>query len=206
MLLEYVDYIRIDHFRGFEAYWEVPGDAQTAVRGSWVKGPGKQFFALLEKYLGELPLIAEDLGYITPEVIELRDAFRFPGMKVLQFTWQESIDSCAKHQNTVYYTGTHDNDTLWGWYKNVVLNGLRLDPETINPEEVCWEFIEKVFQSACRWAIIPLQDILALDNWARMNYPGTVGSPNWEWRFLPESLNDGVKERLAELTIKHNRY
>lgn len=205
-LLEYVDFIRIDHFRGFEAYWEVAADETTAVRGRWVRGPGKPFFALLEKYLGKLPLIAEDLGYITPEVINLRDAFHFPGMRVLQFTWQESIDSCAAHKNTIYYTGTHDNDTLWGWYKDVVTNGLRLDPQKSDPEQVCWDFIENVFQSACRWAIIPLQDVLALDSWARFNHPGTVGSPNWEWRFLPENLNDGIRERLAALTVKHNRY
>lgn len=205
-MLECVDYIRVDHFRGFEAYWEVPGDEETAIHGRWVKGPGKPFFALLEKYLGKLPIIAEDLGYITPEVIELRDAFLFPGMKILQFTWQESIDSCSSHKNTVYYTGTHDNDTLLGWYKDVVLAGLRVDPDRIIPEQVCWDYIEAVSQSACRWAVIPLQDILSLDGWARMNHPGTVGSPNWEWRYRKESLTPEIKERLAELTLKHQRY
>ncbi|MCR4441529.1 MAG: 4-alpha-glucanotransferase [Peptococcaceae bacterium] len=205
-ILGLVDAVRLDHFRGFEAYWEIPGSEPTAENGKWVKGPGRKFFAAVEKHLGKLPLIAEDLGFITPAVIELRDAFELPGMRVLQFTYEENIDSCRQNPNTVYYTGTHDNDTLWGWYKDVVLSGLKSRAgQGEDARSICWEFIEIVLQSACSWAVIPLQDVLGLDSWARMNTPGTVGGNNWRWRFLQEDLTWDTGKRLAQLTGKHGR-
>lgn len=204
-LLEIVDVVRLDHFRGFEAYWEIPGDAETAVNGRWVKGPGNKLFSVLKENLGELPLIAEDLGYITPEVKELKDAFDFPGMKVLQFISEENILQNPDDEDTIYYTGTHDNDTLLGWYKKVVSSGLRRNEEDIKKDKICWEFIKLLLKSKCRWTIFPLQDILCLDSWARMNVPGTVGGRNWRWRYEKGSLTSALEERLLKLTEENGR-
>jgi len=203
-LLEWVDVIRIDHFRGFEAYWEINGAAETAVNGKWVKGPDKIFFATIEKYLGRLPIIAEDLGFITPEVVELREAFSFPGMKVLQFTWQESLTPDSKDENVIFYTGTHDNDTLLGWYKEKVIDGLRVDYDSLDKEEICYGFLEIVYQSRAKWALAPLQDILCLGRGARMNTPGTVNG-NWQWRYSKAGLTERIAQRLAELTEAYAR-
>lgn len=200
-LLEFVDLIRIDHFRGFEAYWEVPAGEETAVRGRWVKGPGEKFFRTILKYLGDLPIIAEDLGFITPQVHQLKNAFGFPGMKVLQFINEESIVNRPRQENVVYYTGTHDNETLLGWYKDKVLTQ-QDRPKT--EEGICWEFIELIFSGNSAWAIVPLQDILCLDNKARMNTPGTIGG-NWQWRYLPGVLTPELSEKLARLTERYGR-
>jgi len=202
-LLDLVDYIRIDHFRGLEAYWEIPAGQETAVNGKWVKGPDEKFFKTIQKYLGDLPIIAEDLGLITPEVVELKEKFNFPGMKVLQFTFEEKIASHKVSENVVYYTGTHDNDTFLGWYNTEILSGL--DRQQIqNPEGICWEFIEIVFQSNAKWTIIPLQDVLCLGSEGRMNFPGTIDG-NWKWRFKKESLTDKIINRLAYLSEKYQR-
>ncbi len=204
LLLEMVDIVRIDHFRGFEAYWEVEGGAETAVNGRWVKGPGEKFFSVLEKYLGELPVVAEDLGYITPEVYALRDAFRYTGMKVLQFVDKEQVVKESETDNYVYYTGTHDNDTLLGWYTKTVTDTLKRRFERQEIQDICQSLIESIFRSNARMAIVPLQDHLGLDSSARMNTPGTVGD-NWEWRFGRECLTAELTERLAALTVKHDR-
>lgn len=204
-ITDLVDVVRLDHFRGFEACWEVPGGEKTAVNGRWVKGPGHAFFATLREHLGELPIIAEDLGYITPEVKELRDAFAFPGMKVLQFTYREELDRAKENKNMVFYTGTHDNDTLLGWYKKFVLGGLSAKTKETCPEQVCWDFIRLVLQSPANWVIFPLQDILCLDSPARMNTPGTVGGSNWRWRFRKEDLTPKVMERLRCLSMEAAR-
>jgi len=197
-LLEWVDVIRIDHFRGFEAYWEIDAAEDTAVNGRWVKGPGRGFFTVLEKYLGKIPVIAEDLGFITPEVHRLRDSLGFPGMKVLQFTAQESLVPGPAAVNTIYYTGTHDNDTLLGWYEDTVLKGLCSDLDSLDKETICWDFIETVYRSQDKWVIVPLQDILCLGSRNRMNTPGTVGG-NWQWCCSPGSLNGNIARRLAAL-------
>jgi 4-alpha-glucanotransferase len=152
-----------------------------------------------------LPLIAEDLGYITPEVKELKDAFDFPGMKVLQFISEENILQNPDDEDTIYYTGTHDNDTLLGWYKKVVSSGLRRNEEDIKKDKICWEFIKLLLKSKCRWTIFPLQDILCLDSWARMNVPGTVGGRNWRWRYEKGSLTSALEERLLKLTEENGR-
>lgn len=204
-ILEMVDVVRLDHFRGFESYWEIPGDAETAVNGRWVKGPGRKFFSAVEENLGSLPLIAEDLGYITSEVKQLKDDFNYPGMKILQFTYQENIEQCQDDQNTVYYTGTHDNDTLLGWYRSFVLAGLQNRNECNDDKKDCWDLIEIVLRSRCRWSVFPLQDILCLNSWARMNTPGTINEKNWRWRYRKGDLIPVIEERLRFLTKRHDR-
>lgn len=194
-LLEWVDVIRIDHFRGFEAYWEIPAYGKTAVKGRWVKGPGEKFFSEMINNIGPLPIIAEDLGYITAGVEILKDKFGFPGMKVLQFINEEKWPR-KDYEKVVFYTGTHDNDTLRGWYRNVLQRDM--------DEELVWEFIEIVMQSSAAWVIIPLQDVLCLDHRARMNTPGTTRG-NWRWRFLSGSLTKKKQERLAQLAVRSKR-
>lgn len=204
-LMDLVDIIRVDHFRGFEAYWEVPASELTAINGRWVQGPGEKFFRVLSSYLGELPLLAEDLGIITPQVVELKDKFAFPGMKVLQFIDHEALGDSQDEGNWAYYTGTHDNDTLLGWLRQTVFAQLsRCGREKIRAEDLCWELIEIVMQSRAKWAIIPLQDFLCLNSWARMNTPGTVGE-NWEWRFKKKVLTKKLAQRIKKLVTKYGR-
>lgn len=215
MLLRMVDVVRIDHFRGFEAYWEVAAGEKTAVNGRWVKGPGKKFFAAMERYFGRLPIIAEDLGMITRPVELLREKFNFPGMKVLHFAFNIdayghcSVDDCE--DNMVVYTGTHDNDTTVGWYQSLAGSGLAncvrqyLGLHEGTPEhEVCWRLIERAYGNAASIAVIPLQDVLCLGSEARMNLPGTVGG-NWQWRFRQTELTRDIAGRLAGLALQYNR-
>ena len=212
VLLTLVDVIRIDHFRGFEAYWEIPAGDQTAENGRWVAGPGAKFFAVLEKYLGKLPLVAEDLGVITAGVNRLKHKFGYPGMKVLQFSFgdggSEPDFPYNTGVNTIAYTGTHDNDTLLGWWQklaidNPVLRGLvskhlaRLKlGENWSDAGVCDQLIRLTYLSRADTVILPLQDVLGLDTTARMNTPGTVGD-NWGWRLPPGLLTEEVAGRLA---------
>ncbi|ABO49989.1 4-alpha-glucanotransferase [Desulforamulus reducens MI-1] len=213
-LLQIVDVIRIDHFRGFESYWEIPAGEKTAINGRWVKGPGEKFFAAIIKHLGKIPVIAEDLGIITPEVVELKERFNFPGMKILHFNLHcnEKEDFLPHHyeKNSVVYTGTHDNDTTLGWYKKLLPGDAEfikeyLKLETPEEEDICWRLIEVAFKSKSNTAIIPLQDILCLDSGARMNYPGTVGGDNWAWRFRSHLLTSEIETRLRELTAASGR-
>jgi len=217
-LLGQVNITRIDHFRGFEAYWEVDASEKTAERGRWVKAPGYELFSAVKQYLGELPIIVEDLGFITPEVSKMKKKFGFPGMKILQFSFDEKntiklgVDDYEKH--CVVYTGTHDNDTLLAWYR-----GLRQSKNTrvlkilekyygitngMSEEKVCWALIEAVYKSKANFVIVPLQDILCLDNQARMNYPGTVGG-NWLWRYKKGDITEEMQEKLAILSQKYHR-
>lgn len=216
-LLQMVDIIRIDHFRGFEAYWEIPAGEETTVNGRWVKGPGAEFFSIMEKYLGELPVIAEDLGIITPLVEELKNQFNFPGMQVLQFIFEDTSQEITLPLkfagNSVVYTGTHDNDTLWGWFtkhyqeKTGVVEYLKeklnLD-YSWNCEQICWQFIKIALESNAILAIIPLQDLLCLDSSARMNYPGTLGG-NWEWRFKKGVLTKELQLKLLNMVEASKR-
>jgi 4-alpha-glucanotransferase len=208
--LELVDIIRLDHFRGFEAYWEVPAWEETAINGRWVKGPGADFFITVEGVLGELPIIAEDLGFITPEVEELREMFGFPGMRVLQFAF--GSDASNPHlphnypRNCVVYTGTHDNDTTIGWFRSApegvqasVLRYTGTDGSEIN-----WDLIRLAFSSVADLAIIPLQDVFGLGREGRMNTPGKARG-NWEWRYLPWAITDGIEAKLAEMTHTYGR-
>jgi 4-alpha-glucanotransferase len=204
------DMVRIDHFRGFEAYWEIPASHKTAIKGRWIKGPGAQLFQSLCQTLGELPIIAEDLGVITPEVEQLRDSFTLPGMKILQFAFEGgSGNGYLPHNhvpNCVVYTGTHDNDTTRGWFsqlspdqKRNVLHYLRCDEPT-----VVEEMVRLALASVARMAIVPVQDILQLDGSARMNIPGIAGG-NWGWRLAANGLTDDTARVLGQLTGMYGR-
>lgn len=201
-----VDIIRIDHFRGFEAYWDIPGGDKTAERGRWVKGPGEKFFRVIKKYLGDIPIIAEDLGVITPEVEALKENLGYPGMKIMQFLIEEKPEEEFRlplaEKDTAAYTGTHDNDTTLGWYRTKY-QGFK-DLSGLTEEEVCWYFIERVYRSNAAYALIPLQDLLALDSSARMNTPGTVGG-NWSWRLPPGNLDSPLAARLKNLAETYAR-
>ena len=211
MNLVLVDVIRLDHFRGFESYWEVPATDDTAVNGHWVKAPGEKLFQTLRTELGEVPIIAEDLGLITPEVEELRDAFGFPGMKVLQFAFAEGPENpYLPHNyspNCVVYTGTHDNDTSLGWYRATSSEKERdylRRYMASDGSEIHWDLIRLAFSSVAHTAVIPLQDILGLGGEARMNFPGKP-SGNWQWRYTPDQLSQEVRGRLGEMTRVYGR-
>lgn len=209
--LRMVDYLRIDHFRGFEAYYAIPYGAENAVHGEWRKGPYKDLFYALQNALGEqLPIIAEDLGVITPEVIELRDAFGFPGMKILQFGFDNTDENpFLPHQfvpHTVCYTGTHDNDTTLGWYQKASPESRAKVNAYMNTDgkDISWDFIRTCFGSVSEMAIVPLQDVLGLDSNARMNTPGTT-SNNWQWRYTQDMLSDAIANRLREISVLYGR-
>lgn len=205
-----VDIVRLDHFRGFEAYWEIPGTEPTAVVGRWVRGPGIAFFQVMQNRLGELPIIAEDLGVITPGVIELRDTFEFPGMKILQFAFGgERNSTFLPHtfsSNCVVYTGTHDNETTVGWYQNA--NESERDHVrrymATDGNDIAWDLIRLAYASVADTAVIPLQDLMILDNQARMNYPGKTGG-YWQWRYTSDMLTYDIANRLRELTELYGR-
>ncbi len=205
-----VDIVRIDHFRGFESYWSVPAGEETAINGKWIKGPGASLFEAVQKQLGELPIIAEDLGLLTPEVAALRDKFHFPGMKILQFAFGgDSSEEYLPHnfeRNWVVYTGSHDNDTTRGWFENAQ------EYERVNAQlylgrdgsDFSWDLIRLVFSSVADLAIVPLQDVLNLGSEARMNTPGRP-SGNWGWRYWHGALDDSLRDRLATLTRLYSR-
>lgn len=207
LVLGLFDYIRLDHFRGFEAYWETEAREETALNGRWVKGPGKRFFESLAVEFGDLPLIAEDLGVITPEVNVLRRIFGFPGMKVLQFTVLEDV-LFEEDDNLIYYSGTHDNDTLVGWYKKTLTNEEKSDHTGEEQREksigVCRRMIEAMYMSPATWVITPMQDILGLDTDARMNVPGTIEG-NWQWKLKRELLTTELKEWLRSIAREGKR-
>ena len=221
-LLGRVDIIRIDHFRGFEAYWEIPASSPTAAAGKWVLGPGSKFFDAMRRRLGNLPLIAEDLGVITPGVEALRDEFSLPGMRVLQFAFgsESGADKhlpCRFLPHCVAYTGTHDNDTTKGWFTSTDVATTQ-SWEEIQAErayarryidtdgrEIHWDMIRLAFSSVADTAVIPLQDILGFDNRARMNLPGKAEG-NWKWRFQKGQLDRQALDRYAELTALYSRW
>jgi len=204
------DLVRIDHFRGFEAYWSVPADSETARIGTWEPGPGDAIFAALQDALGELPIVAENLGVITPEVEALRDQHRIPGMHVLQFAVTDSgFDFSSIGSNSVCYTGTHDNDTTIGWFHGdpddirtpeeiqaVQNDALRITGGT--PETIHADMIRAAFSTNATIAIAPLQDYLGLGSESRMNTPGT-SSNNWRWRALDTQLTDAVCDNVAAM-------
>jgi len=219
--LHTVDIVRIDHFRGFCACWEIPGGDKTAERGQWVEAPGRELFLAIRQALGELPIIAEDLGVITPDVEKLRDDFGFPGMRILQFGFSSDAKNGDLphnyHRNVVVYTGTHDNDTAVGWFNSVAGEGSTRDAKQIEQErnfcleyldtdgrEIHWDFIRTVFASVADTAIVPLQDLLGLGSEARMNLPNTT-SGNWSWRFRRGVLTDDLSNRLQRLTELYGR-
>jgi 4-alpha-glucanotransferase len=209
-VLEQVDVVRLDHFRGFEAYWEVPAGQPTAEVGRWVKGPGASFLQALRDALSGLPLIAEDLGVITPEVEALRVRFHLPGMRILQFAFggaaEERFLPFHYERNTVVYTGTHDNDTTHGWYASLTAKELAFLERYLPGagKDVAWSLIRSAWSSVADLSVTPLQDVLNLGTEARMNVPGTA-SGNWGWRFTEEQLTPAVLERLGELTETYGR-
>jgi 4-alpha-glucanotransferase len=209
--LAFVDIVKIDHFRGFEAYWEIPFGMPTAEVGQWVKGPNDDFFNALKAALGDLPIIVEDLGVITPEMLELRDSFNLPGMKVLQFAFSsDATDPFLPHnfvQNCVVYTGTHDNDTTRGWYENSSTEKERDYARRYlgrDGTEIAWELIRIGFASVANTAIVPLQDVFNLSSEARMNLPGRP-SGNWGWRYQSGQLTPQLRDRLKDLTWLYGR-
>ncbi|NJO78411.1 MAG: 4-alpha-glucanotransferase [Cyanobacteria bacterium RM1_2_2] len=210
-MLECVDLIRIDHFRGFEAYWAVPYGEPTAINGEWVQAPGRAFFKHLDDALGKLPIVAEDLGLITPEVEELRDEFGFPGMKILQFAFDSEADNpylpFNYPRNSVVYTGTHDNDTTVGWFNKRSPEGqdrVRQFLGCTSPEGIHWDLIRLAMSSVSDLAIIQLQDLLGLDTEARMNAPSQQLG-NWGWRYSSDALTDELRDRLRYLTEIYGR-
>lgn len=206
------DYVRIDHFRGFAAYWSVPFGEKTAKNGKWLKGPGADFFKAIQKALGkDLPIIAEDLGVITEDVVALRDGFAFPGMKILQFAFGGGAQGeYLPHNytaNCITYTGTHDNNTSRGWYENDASEKekdyLRRYFST-DGWDVAWTMIRGIFASVAKVAIVPAQDLLSLGKEARMNYPGKARG-NWSWRFRREMFTPHIEWRLKEITETYGR-
>ncbi len=210
-MLDYVDLIRIDHFRGFEAYWAVPHGEETAIAGTWVEAPGMAFFTVLRDKLGRLPILAEDLGVITPAVEALRDRFQFPGMKVLQFAFGSDPGNPFLPfnyvRNCLVYTGTHDNNTTVGWYHSLSdheRDALRKYLGEISADGVHWDLIRLALSSIANQTIIPLQDLFGLGEEARMNFPGKAEG-NWGWRYRSDMLNDGLRDWLKELTRFYGR-
>ncbi|MBW7932848.1 MAG: 4-alpha-glucanotransferase [Gemmatimonadaceae bacterium] len=215
------DVVRIDHFRGFEAYWEVPADATTAQDGHWVHGPGADFFAAVQKALGPLPIVAENLGVITPAVEALRERFAFPGMSVLQFAFASEAEGSEYLPHnltraTVLYTGTHDNDTTIGWWTSREVNGLRT-AEVVARErdfarrylhtdgsEINWTLIRTALASVAGTVLIPLQDVLGLGSEARMNRPGRADG-NWGFRFTWDQLTPEMVQRVRSLVKLYER-
>lgn len=220
--LKLFDLMRLDHFRGFEAYWEVPGGAATAAAGKWVKGPGAKLFHAMQAELEELPLVAENLGVITPEVETLRQQFGFPGMSILQFAFGNDPQGPSfrphnySHQ-LVAYTGVHDNDTTVGWWTSSGSGDSTRTAEDIREERefarsylgfknepVNWVFIRAVMASVAGVVIVPLQDVLGLGNEARMNLPGTA-TGNWKWRYQTSALTEEISDRLKKLVVLYGR-
>ena len=210
-MLEYIDIIRIDHFRGFQAYWAVPRGETTAINGEWIEAPGEALFQTLNQNLGKPPVLAEDLGTITPEVEALRDQFEFPGMKILQFAFGSGPDNpylpFIYSRNCVVYTGTHDNDTTLGWFnqlpeyeKEAVLRYLGCT----SSEGIHWDLIRLALASVGNQVIIPLQDILGLGTDSRMNVPSKAEG-NWQWRYQADALTDELRDRLKTLTETYGR-
>lgn len=205
------DVVRLDHFRGFEAYWSVPAAYSTAKNGSWIKGPGMAFIDAVKQSLPNLQMIAEDLGFLTQEVLDLRDGSGFPGMKVLEFAFdsREPSDYLPHNyiQNTVCYTGTHDNMTLRQWFETAPESAVQYAAEYMGlnqGEGFVWGTIRTALASVSDLCVIPMQDYLELGGEARMNFPGTLGS-NWVWRAADGSFSDPLAEKIYRLTCIYGR-
>lgn len=218
--LEMYDLVRVDHFRGFAASWEIPAGDTTAERGKWVATPGRELFQAVQEAIGELPVIAEDLGVITPDVELLRDDFGFPGMRVLQFAFGKDSNQDLPHNyktNVVAYTGTHDNNTTVGWFNETAgeestQSAKELEAERefckeylkTHGDEIHWDFIRAIYASGANTAIVPLQDVVGLGAEARMNLPNTTEN-NWTWRYESGVLTRELASRLREMAQLHGR-
>ena len=211
-ILEYVDIIRIDHFRGFQAYWAVPQGEDTAMNGTWLDAPGAKFFQLLEKKLGILPIVAEDLGVITPEVEALRDEFSFPGMKILQFAFDDDrangfLPFNYTDRNCVVYTGTHDNNTTVGWFNERSSEAQANVVDylgCVGDDGIHWAMIRLALGSVGNTVVLPFQDVLGLGTDAKMNTPSQP-TGNWSWRCRAEAFNEELSGRMRYLTYLYGR-
>ena len=209
-----MDMVKIDHFRGFEAYWEIPAQEKTAIKGKWTKGPGTHFFTSMKSKLKKLPIIAEDLGVITPPVEKMLADLGFPGMRVLQFAFESDesnpyLPHNFEQTNTVVYTGTHDNNTTLGWFLSDKLsentrNRIRYYLNSYDDSRIAWEFTRLAMSSVAALAIIPMQDILGFGEDCQMNKPGTE-TGNWRWRCAPHFLSREVARSLFDMTKFYNR-
>lgn len=204
------DWVRVDHFRGFAGYWSIPYGEATAINGAWIPGPGIKLFNAIKNALGDIPIIAEDLGLITPDVIVLRDHFNLPGMKILQFAFDSSeANDYIPHnyiKNCVVYTGTHDNDTVLGWYEKASDADKKylLAYLNSNGSDICKDLIRAAWSSVANTAMVPMQDLLRLGGDARINLPGTTVN-NWLWRMREEDMNETLAAELAEITVLYDR-
>jgi 4-alpha-glucanotransferase len=215
------DVVRLDHFRGFQAYWEVPASETTAMHGRWVQGPGPALFRAVKKELGDLEIVAENLGVITPEVEAIRHEFGFPGMAILQFAFGSDPQGCSFRphnydRDLFAYTGTHDNDTVMGWWRSEGGDSTRTTEDVrkekafaiqyLGPdgEPMNWKMMRALFASIARAAIVPMQDVLGLGSESRMNKPGTLGG-NWRWRMRPAAFTADAQRRLREFAIAYDR-
>ena len=207
--LKLVDILRIDHFRGFAGYWEIPAGNPTAEIGRWVTGPGADFFNAVQTALGSLPILAEDLGVITPDVVALRDQFGLPGMKILQFAFSGPDNPFLPHtylQNCAVYTGTHDNDTTRGWYESAseAEKDFARRYMQVDGSHIAWDLIRLAWSSVAVFALAPLQDFLDLGTEARMNFPSRLGG-NWEWRMGAQALSAELQGKIKELNWLYQR-
>lgn len=212
-MFAFYDVVRIDHFRGFDAYYSIPYGSSTAVNGHWVKGPGYALFSAMKEKLGEKEVIAEDLGLLTESVRKLVKRTGYPGMKILEFAFDPDSDSdYLPHnqiKNCVVYTGTHDNDTCLGWYRTVSRKDRRFINRYLNigdiPEkEIPWAFIRSAMGSVADYCIIPMQDFLSLGSEARINTPSTLGN-NWSWRMKKNAFTKGIRKRIKEMVRLYRR-
>lgn len=208
------DTVRVDHFRGFDAYYAIPFGSQTAEYGEWKKGPGLELFECLRESLGEVDIIAEDLGYLTPDVMKLVEDTGYPGMKILEFAFdsREENDYLPHNynKNCIVYTGTHDNQTLSAWYEELEAEDQKLAMDYLNlygreEEEICWEFIRAAMASVAKLAVIPMQDYLGLGEEARINKPSTLGG-NWEWRLLEGEVSQKLIKKMRKMAVLYGRY
>ncbi len=208
--LELFDLVRIDHFRGFESSWHIPVDEETAINGTWVATPGHELLEEFRKQFDELPLVAEDLGIITPEVEALRDCFGLPGMRILQFAFGDTAENpYLPHNhvpNSVVYTGTHDNDTTLGWFTSLDVEQRQHVLEYLGQpaEKMPWPLIRSMLASIANLGVVPMQDLLGMDSTARMNTPGTTEG-NWNWRFSWEMVDEGLAQRLRKQIEMYGR-
>ena len=204
------DVTRIDHFRGFESFWKIPAGEKTAINGHWEKAPGRKLLTFLKKDFPSLPFIAEDLGAITPEVEKLRDDFKLPGMKILQFAFDsaenEQLRPYTYSQHCIVYTGTHDNDTTKGWFKKLISQDQELVLKYLSstPKQIVWSMIRAAFASPANWAIIPIQDLLNLKSSARLNWPGKLLG-NYRWRVNQAQLSPQLATKIKELVSLYGR-
>ncbi|MFW6227705.1 MAG: 4-alpha-glucanotransferase, partial [Bacteroidota bacterium] len=213
--LEWFDLLRLDHFRGFSAYWEVPAEHDVALYGKWIPGPGNDFFDVVKKAFPDMPIVAEDLGQIDQAVYDLRDDYNLPGMKVIQFGFGENMPFLQhvpnNHEyNSIAYSGTHDNNTMKGWFRKevdaaTIKRFKRYTGKKLKEKNCHTEMIRITYASVAKLAVIPMQDWLGLDENSRMNFPSTTEG-NWLWRMKPNMLTEDLKKQIIRMVRTFGRY